>query len=244
MVDNVLYARVVAANCRWFDFGGCVFTERNMYRADQRDGLSKAGSGRVATYKMTGLTHVYTLECSYNTGRLVNRLQPQHQPKGLSEKRAYSPPPAPARSASPKYTPVDWRAVGRALAVSALDMDDVNPTSRLGPPGGGSAKGLRGLRGFIGAWVRTQEKKEAERAAKRQLEGRTEDAGSGGSADEDAAEEDAVGDDEPELRGEEEAGLSDDEADSKPESRPIPTTSAPAPAAAGLVPGMASVAIR
>ena len=214
MVENVLYAKLVAANCRWFDFGGCVFTERNMYRPDERDGLSKAGSGRVATYKMTGLTHVYTLECSYNTGRLVNRLQPAHVPKGV-DKRDLSPPPAPAKSATPKYTPVDWRAVGRALAVSALDLQDVNPCSRIGTPGGGSAKGLLGLRGFIGAWVRTQNKKEAERAAKQKQSGAPDEddggggggggGGSGGSADEDPDEE------EPELRGEEEAGLSDEE---------------------------------
>lgn len=81
MVDNVLYAKLVAANCRWFDFNGCVFTERNMYGRDRRDGLSKEGSGRVAVYKMTGLTFVYTLECNYNTGRVVNRLQAPHIPK-------------------------------------------------------------------------------------------------------------------------------------------------------------------
>ena len=49
MVENVLYAKLCASNCRWFDFAGCVFSEKNMYRADARDGLSKAGSGRVAT---------------------------------------------------------------------------------------------------------------------------------------------------------------------------------------------------
>ena len=46
----MLYAKLVAANCRWFDFGGCVFSERNMYRND-RNGNSKEGSGRVAVYK-------------------------------------------------------------------------------------------------------------------------------------------------------------------------------------------------
>ena len=218
MVDNVLYAKLVGANCRWFDFGGCVFTERNMYRPDARDGLSKAGSGRVATYKLTGLTHVYTLECSYNTGRLVNRLSPAHTPKGV-DKRDLSPPPAPSKSASPKYTPIDWRAVGRSLAVAALDLQDANPCSRIGAPGGGSAKGLLGLRGFIGAWVRTQNKKEAERAAKAKANGAETDGeggggGSGGSADEDPD------DDEPELRGEEEAGLSDEEEGLAPAAAP------------------------
>ena len=115
----MLYARVVAANCRYFDFAGCCFTQKNMWRPDERDGLSKEGSGRVAVYRMTNLTHVYTLECSYNTGRLVNRLQPAHVPKGV-DRRHLSPPPLPAKSGgAPKYTPIDWRSVGRALAVSA-----------------------------------------------------------------------------------------------------------------------------
>lgn len=34
--------------------------------------MSREGSGRVAVYKLTGLVHSYTLECNYNTGRLVN----------------------------------------------------------------------------------------------------------------------------------------------------------------------------
>ena len=57
MASNVLYAKLVEANCRWFDFEGCIFSESNMYAADKRDGLSKAGSGRVAVYKATNLTY-------------------------------------------------------------------------------------------------------------------------------------------------------------------------------------------
>jgi hypothetical protein len=135
------------------------------------------------------------------------------------DKRDLSPPPAPSKSASPKYTPIDWRAVGRSLAVAALDLQGANPCSRIGAPGGGSAKGLLGLRGFIGAWVRTQNKKEAERAAKAKANGAETDGeggggGSGGSADEDPDN------DEPELRGEEEAGLSDEEEELAPAAAP------------------------
>ena len=124
MVDNVLYAKLVAANCRWFDFGGCVFTERNMYGKDKRDGLSK-GSGRVAVYKMTDLTFVYTLECNYNTGRVVNRLQPPHAE--ASTRRTLTTATVAARGPGPKYTPESWKAVGRALAIAALDVLAVNP---------------------------------------------------------------------------------------------------------------------
>ena len=236
MVENVLFARVVAANCRWFDFSGCCFTERNMYRPDQRDGLSKEGSGRVAVYRMTGLTHVYTLECSYNTGRMVNRLNPPHTPKGreliagLDKDRilGLSPPPPPSKANSPKYTPESWRCVGRSLANAYLDLMEACPISRLGG-GANGAGGLRGLRGYIGAWVRTQQKKAAEKAK----------AGGGGAGkakkgdDEDDEDDDEDGPDvedvtrgfgnvcldmggEPELRGEEEAGLSDEEDERQP----------------------------
>jgi hypothetical protein len=201
MVDNVLYAKLVGANCRWFDFGGCVFTERNMYGRDKRDGLSKEGSGRVAVYKMTGLTHVYTLECNYNMGRTVTRLQPPHIPKGI-DKGALSPPPPPLKSVAPKYTPDSWRDVGKALALAALDMLGVNPCSRLGPPNAG---GMAKLRGIVTQWVLTQAKKESKRAAARAARRGDDD-----DEDDDGEEEDEE-EAEPELRGEEEAGLSDRE---------------------------------
>lgn len=38
--------------------------------------MSRAGSGRVAVLSTTGIIRSYTLECNYNTGRLVNVLPP------------------------------------------------------------------------------------------------------------------------------------------------------------------------
>ena len=40
MVENVLYARLVAENSRWLDFDGCVFSRGNMTRPDRRVALS------------------------------------------------------------------------------------------------------------------------------------------------------------------------------------------------------------
>ena len=203
MVDNVMYAKLVAANCRWFDFGGCVFSERNMYRKDSRDGLSKEGSGRVAVFKMTNATYVYTLECNYNMGKVVNRLQPPHAPKGV-DKNAVSPPPPPLRTLSPKYTPDCWRSVGKALALAALDVTGANPCSRLGAPGAG---GYARLRGSVTAWVKTFEKREAKRAPVRR---------GGGDSDDDDGEEDGEENGEEEEEEEEEGG-DDDEADTEGE---------------------------
>lgn len=140
-VENVLYARLVACNSRWFDFAGCDFSQQNMTRKDRRDGMSKEGSGRVGVFSMTGLTHVYTLECNYNEGRIVNKLQPvQVRPPRASSAlaRARSPhvcAPAPAlrhRSPSPNpMSPASRRHRRRRAAP---------PSSTRHPVGGTSAR--------------------------------------------------------------------------------------------------------
>ena len=55
--ENMLFPKVVSLNSPHLDFEHCVFSEKNMYTADKRDGLSKEGSGRVAMYKATGIIH-------------------------------------------------------------------------------------------------------------------------------------------------------------------------------------------
>ncbi|XP_032398398.1 cytosolic carboxypeptidase-like protein 5 isoform X2 [Etheostoma spectabile] len=123
-VENMLYPRLIAVNSAHFDFLGCNFSEKNMYARDKRDGQSKEGSGRVAVHKAIGLLHSYTLECNYNTGKTMNTIPPACHDNGRA-----TPPPPP--SFPPKYTPEIFEQVGRAVAISALDMAECNPWPRL-----------------------------------------------------------------------------------------------------------------
>jgi len=114
-VDNQLYAKLVSLNSPHFDYNACNFTTKNMYMRDKRDGMCKDGSGRVAIYKATGIVHSYTLECNYNTGITINPLPSNQEPVHFP----------------PRYTPVTWQGVGKALAVAALDMIGENPSSNV-----------------------------------------------------------------------------------------------------------------
>ncbi|XP_060078160.1 cytosolic carboxypeptidase-like protein 5 [Ylistrum balloti] len=123
-VENMLFPKLISMNTAHFDFTGCNFSERNMYTKDKRDGMSKEGSGRVAIYKALGIIHSYTLECNYNTGRMVNPVPPAYGDDG----RATPPPMA---AFPPRYTQAHFEEVGRALSIAALDYTDTNPWSRL-----------------------------------------------------------------------------------------------------------------
>ena len=132
---------------------------------------------------MTGLTHVYTLECNYNMGRKVNRLAHPHAPPGSDQHRSLSPQPA-LKCLSPKYTPDSWCAVGKALAVSALDVLGFNPCSRLGAPGKEAKIGMVRVRAAATAWLRTKERS-AKEAARRAAAG---GGRKGGGSDEDGSD--------------------------------------------------------
>ncbi|XP_052740659.1 cytosolic carboxypeptidase-like protein 5 isoform X2 [Bicyclus anynana] len=141
-VECMLLPRIMSLNNLHFHFSSCNFTERNMYLKDRRDGMSREGSGRVAVLKATGLVRSYTLECNYNTGRLVNVLPPTAR-----EGPGAVPPATPL---PPKYTPhifeevrhcraknvegfeeIDPAQVGRSLGSSILDLTGQHPNSRI-----------------------------------------------------------------------------------------------------------------
>lgn len=113
------------------EFG--LFDQILIYCRGKRDGLSKEGSGRVAIYKTIGLIKCYTLEGNYNSGKYVNVLPPRGKEPNV--RRICTNPP--------KYTPVIFEEVGRALGPSILDLTDSNPVSRLRNSEFRSLQGLR-----------------------------------------------------------------------------------------------------
>lgn len=125
-VECMLLPKLVSLNSAHFDFDHCVFSERNMYTVDRKDGVStKEGSGRVALYKATSLIHSYTLECNYNSGRRTNGLSPATMDSGRATP-PQQPSPIPHR-----YTTSNFEEVGRGLALAILDLYQLNPWSRL-----------------------------------------------------------------------------------------------------------------
>ncbi|XP_058801298.1 cytosolic carboxypeptidase-like protein 5 isoform X2 [Phymastichus coffea] len=131
----MLLPKLMSINNSNFHFTSCNFAEKNMYLIDKRDGMSREGSGRVAVHKLFGLIHSYTLECNYNTGRLVNSV-----PARLKENvhKLHSQIFVP-----PKYNPTVFEEVGAAFGPSILDMTGSNPNSRLPNSQYRSLKGLK-----------------------------------------------------------------------------------------------------
>ncbi|EFJ45477.1 hypothetical protein VOLCADRAFT_105933 [Volvox carteri f. nagariensis] len=123
-MQSLLYSKLVALNNPCFDFMGCNYTEKNMVRAD-KDGASKEGAGRVALYRETGLTHLYTIEANYNTARTLNVVAPASGDHG-----GRASPPCNKRFPS-KFTVGAFHGVGRAILIAALDLEGNNPWSRL-----------------------------------------------------------------------------------------------------------------
>ncbi|KAF1329426.1 Metalloprotease family m14a, partial [Globisporangium splendens] len=154
-IETQLFARLVALNTPFFDYLACSFDKENMSRHDLRDNnnatTSREGSGRVALYKATGLTYVYTIECNYNEGRRNLRLSsssatpsPVASPASKSSsglRRTSSQPSLSsggsglastllARHSGPsggtrlytKYSPAEWIDVGIGSLVSLLDL--------------------------------------------------------------------------------------------------------------------------
>lgn len=46
-----------------------------MSSKDKADDLSKEGASRVAIFRETGLVECWTLECNYNSARVLNKIE-------------------------------------------------------------------------------------------------------------------------------------------------------------------------
>ena len=73
-VEICLFPKILSMNSEIFEYEGSNFTEKNMYYKDINDHVSKEGAGRVALFKATKNPYSWTLECNYNTSRVLNKL--------------------------------------------------------------------------------------------------------------------------------------------------------------------------
>ncbi|KAE9120927.1 hypothetical protein PF010_g7289 [Phytophthora fragariae] len=153
-IKTQLYARLVGLHTPFFDYMACLFDKDNMTRRDLRDNnnatTSRQGSSRVALYRATGLTYVYTIECNYNEGRRNLRasslVSSSSSPTAASissagaSKRNSSSKDLPTRVQSEslrmprqiaptsgtrlylKYSPAEWKDVGIGALVALLDL--------------------------------------------------------------------------------------------------------------------------
>ncbi|GBG27948.1 Cytosolic carboxypeptidase-like protein 5 [Hondaea fermentalgiana] len=141
-VENMVYSRLVALNTPFLDIKACSFSQRNMSMRDTRDQtVSKEGSGRVGIFRATGALRCYTLECNYNCGRVLNEVPAAARARREEDSRLQESndtpkrPPSPERifsepASSIKYSPAEWRDVGKACGVALLDLCGGNPQSR------------------------------------------------------------------------------------------------------------------
>ena len=130
-ITNVFYAKLAEQNSLFFDFEASNFTQKNMQHVDKRDGCSRDGCSRVAFFKLFGITHCYTLESNYNSGRWPSRrLQPLTDSK---VKQSWLPELQESLSTgSPSGAYLDeryWLEIGGSLMVSVLDLYQLLPNS-------------------------------------------------------------------------------------------------------------------
>ena len=138
-MQSQLYARLVAANTRWFDYDGSLW-----FATDGQDGSARSAVYAASVNCGKGSPFVYTLECNYDSGVAMNELSARHASDTHIRAGRMSPePPKMATTMGPKYCPESWRDVGKAMLLAKLDLIAHNPHSRLGAGDGGGLQRLR-----------------------------------------------------------------------------------------------------
>mmetsp|Transcript_28194 Transcript_28194/g.42688 ORF Transcript_28194/g.42688 Transcript_28194/m.42688 type:complete len:149 (+) Transcript_28194:1199-1645(+) len=131
----MLLPRLISLNSLNFDFQECSFSEKLMSVKDGISGLSREGSGRVGIFKATNLTHCYTLECHYQTGRRINQITPKVN-LDTGEVEPEDPITDPTSKfykdqRTPNYDHQVFEDVGRSVCVALLELEQSNPISRM-----------------------------------------------------------------------------------------------------------------
>ena len=122
---------------------------------------SKEGSGRVAMYKVLGLIHSYTLECSYAAGRVMNNIAPAINTSGPTyyingarcQYTSGSVSPPLHNDLPPKFLQEHYADVGKGVAIAALDLIEMNPHTRVPNTSFGS---LESVRNWVKFYVRSR----------------------------------------------------------------------------------------
>ncbi len=114
-----------------------------------RLGVSKSGTGRVATYQDTKLVNIYTMEANYNTTRSVNPQFPMSAKDVTNEYILRDINKKPLK-VNVKFNEEIFGEMGKALGISLLDYKNINPYSRLP---NSNYKSLAGMQESVRAFI-------------------------------------------------------------------------------------------
>ncbi len=78
-IEAMLFTRVLSMNSEHMDFEMSNFSVFNNNSKERGDEHTKSGSGRVALYLNSNITHCYTLEAHYHKGKVKNELYESYE---------------------------------------------------------------------------------------------------------------------------------------------------------------------
>jgi hypothetical protein len=149
-VEICLFPKILSMNSEIFEYEGSNFTEKNMYCKDRNDHVSKEGAGRVALFKATKNPYSWTLECNYNTSRVINAIDEKRSAdvvfvkpteKELDHELIVSYKNPTFKEPKEFYTIEHFRRLGKVshllmqeICESFLDLIEMNPESRIDNP--------------------------------------------------------------------------------------------------------------
>ena len=111
-----------------------------MYCKDVNDHVSKQGAGRVALFKATKNPFCWTLECNYNTSRVINILEEPRKKdenfvkpneKQLDQDLVINYKYPTFKDPKEFYTIQHFRKLGGEICDALLDLIQINPESRI-----------------------------------------------------------------------------------------------------------------